>query len=181
MSVYNDCFDSNILPLSMRRSIISLIHKKGDKTYRNYRPISLTNTDYRILTFVLANRLQKVIKDIASHDQVAYIKDRFTGTNMRLVLDFSYIIAKMIEDYLCLWIFKKAFDSAEWELWFKTLDKFNFGHDFQKWIKLNVRIMGAYQKNSICTVVFVRDAYKCLTVHIVHGSFIMLFETEYGH
>ena len=63
VSVYNDCFDNNILPLSMRRSIISLIHKKGDKTdIENYRPISLTNTDYRILTFVFANRLQKVIK-----------------------------------------------------------------------------------------------------------------------
>ena len=74
VSVYNDCFDNNILPLSMRRSIISLIHKKGDKTdIENYRPISLTNTDYRILTFVLANRLQKVIKDIVSPDQVAYI------------------------------------------------------------------------------------------------------------
>ena len=72
----------------MRRSIISLIHEKGDKTdTENYRPISLTNTDYRILTFVVANRLQKVIKDIVSPDQVAYIKDRFIGTNIRLVLD----------------------------------------------------------------------------------------------
>ena len=31
VSVYNDCFDNNILSLSMRRSIISLIHKKGIK------------------------------------------------------------------------------------------------------------------------------------------------------
>ena len=88
VSVYNDCFDNNILPLSMRRSIISLIHNKGDKTdIENYRPISLTNTDYRILTFVLANHLQKVTKDIVCPDEVAYITDRFIGTNMRLVLD----------------------------------------------------------------------------------------------
>ena len=49
IDVYNECFEHKILPPSMRRSVITLIHKKDDKTnIENYRPISLTNTDYRI-------------------------------------------------------------------------------------------------------------------------------------
>ena len=41
---------------------MTLIHKKDDKDkIGNYRPISFTNVDYRILAFVLANRLQKVM------------------------------------------------------------------------------------------------------------------------
>ena len=150
MSVYNDCFDNNILPLSMRRSIISLIHKKGDKTdIENYRPMSLTNTDYRILTFVLAIRLQKVIKDIVSPDQVAYIKGRFIGTNIRLVLDLFDLYNSKNDRGLFMFVdFKKAFDSVEWEFLFKTLDKFNFGCDFQKWIKLLYVQPSAFVKNN---------------------------------
>lgn len=48
------------MPFSHRNAIISLIHKKDDKDrLKNYRPISLTNVDYKIFTQVLANRLQK--------------------------------------------------------------------------------------------------------------------------
>ena len=32
--------------------------------------------------------------------------------------------------------FKKAFDSLEWNFLFGVLQKFNFGEDFQKWVKL---------------------------------------------
>ena len=44
--------------------------------------------------------------------------------------------------------FKKAFDSVEWEFLFKTLDKFNFGHDFQKLIKLLCVQPSAFVKNN---------------------------------
>ena len=41
-----------------------LIFKKGNKQLiTNYRPISLTNTDYRIIAFLLAQRMQQIIGD----------------------------------------------------------------------------------------------------------------------
>ena len=88
VGMYNDSFEKNEMPVSMRKSVTTLIHKKYDKsdTY-NYRPISLTNTDYRILAGVLSNRLQAVLKDIVGPNQVAYIKGRFIGTNVRMVQD----------------------------------------------------------------------------------------------
>ena len=56
-----------MLPVSTKRAVISLIFKKGDKTLlKNYRPISLTNYDYKILTFILAKRIQSVISKLIS-------------------------------------------------------------------------------------------------------------------
>ena len=67
---------------------MTLIHKKYDKDeIGNYRPISLTNVGYRILAFVLANRLQKVMAKIVNEDQTAYMRGRYVGYNIRLVSD----------------------------------------------------------------------------------------------
>ena len=53
----------------MRRFVITLIHTKDDKTLIvNYYSIILTNTDKRILVFVLAFRLLKTISNIVGHD-----------------------------------------------------------------------------------------------------------------
>ena len=75
VKMYCESYESNILPYSMCMSVMSLIFKKGDTNHiSNYRPISLTNIDYRILAFILSNRLQKVISNIICTTQVAYIK-----------------------------------------------------------------------------------------------------------
>ena len=80
VKMYNECFESKELPLSMRKSVITLIHKKDDKSdITNYRPISLTNTDYRILAHVLSTRLQNVISDIVGPNQIAYINPHQHG------------------------------------------------------------------------------------------------------
>ena len=138
VEMYNECFENNMLPASMRKSLVTLIHKKDDKTkIDNYRPISLTNTDYRILAFILANRRQNVIKDIVGPDQIAYIKNRFIGTNICLVQDlFNLYNEKNLLGLFVFVDFKKAFDSIECDFVFKTLNKFNFGQEFQQWIKL---------------------------------------------
>lgn len=41
------------------------------KVYKNYRPLSLTNTDYKMLAFIFARRLQKVIYKLFGNEQSA--------------------------------------------------------------------------------------------------------------
>ena len=53
----------------------------------NWRPVSLLNTDYKILTKALAIRLQKVITKLVDSDQVGYIKNRYIGDNVRTIAD----------------------------------------------------------------------------------------------
>ena len=77
-----DIYDENEMGYSQKMAIMSLIYKKGDrKDLKNYRPISLTNSDYKIIAFVFARRLQKVIDKLISRDQSAYIKGRYIGEN----------------------------------------------------------------------------------------------------
>ena len=66
--------------LSQRRGIISLINKKDKDTslLENLRPISLLNVDYKILTKVIAKRLEKLLPKIINPDQTRYVKGRYT-------------------------------------------------------------------------------------------------------
>ena len=69
-----EIFQSNEMTFSQRLAVISLIYKKGEKSLlKNYRPISLTNADYKIIACMFARRLQKVIDDYISNEQTAYI------------------------------------------------------------------------------------------------------------
>ena len=68
--------------------MLSLLHKKEDvNLIKNYRPISLTNVDYRILRQVLANRLYKILPTLISLDQAGYVKRRYIGNNIRAIED----------------------------------------------------------------------------------------------
>ena len=50
VKLYNENYQNEKLSNSQRIAVISLIHKKGNKNLlKNYRPISLTNVDYRLL------------------------------------------------------------------------------------------------------------------------------------
>ena len=72
-------FESGKMSTEQRRGIISLIPKKtSDRLQlKNWRPITLLNTDYKILTKTLALRLQKSISDLICTDQTGYIKRRY--------------------------------------------------------------------------------------------------------
>jgi hypothetical protein len=59
-----------------KSSYISLIPKKDTPiTINEYRPISLLNSSVRLLTKLLANRLQKVITRLIHKNQYGFIKE----------------------------------------------------------------------------------------------------------
>lgn len=111
------------LSTTQKCSILSLIYKKGAlEKIENYRPISLTNIDYKIIACVFAKRLQKVMDNIINENQTGYIKGRFIGNNSRLILDILEYCENNNKDGILLFVdFQKAFDSVEWNFLFKTL------------------------------------------------------------
>lgn len=136
--VYNYAFRTGSLALSQRRGIITLLFKKGDRTQlKNWRPITLLNTDYKILTKALANRLQEVLPLIVHTDQTASIKGRTINDNTRLLHDVvTYANEKGIPLALISVDQLKAFDRVSHEFLFKSLDKFGFGPNFIRWIQI---------------------------------------------
>ena len=136
---FNYGFASGQLSIDQKRGIISLIPKKDrDRLIiKNWRPITLLNTDYKILTKTLANRIKTVIAKLINEDQTGYVKGRYIGENIRTVKDVIEYLKNTKQEGLILLIdFEKAFDTVSWSLMIKTLKKFNFGKDFVKWIQV---------------------------------------------
>ena len=132
-------FENGSLSIEQKRGILNIIPKKGkDLRYlKNWRPISLLNTDYKILTKLLANRLQKVIPSIVSPDQNGYIKNRSIGQNIRTMVDvIEHTNQKNIPGIILQLDFEKAFDSVSWQFLDKTITMFHFGDQFRQWIRL---------------------------------------------
>ena len=65
-NMINDTFLPGYLPDSFKTAVVTLLRKDIKDDLKNYRPISLTNYDYKIIAFVLTARLQKVIDGIIS-------------------------------------------------------------------------------------------------------------------
>ena len=67
--------EEGTFPNSLCEASITLIPKSEEDTTRNenYRPISLMNIDAKVLSKILANRIQQHIKRIIHHDQVGFI------------------------------------------------------------------------------------------------------------
>ena len=92
--------------------------QKGEKELlTNNRPISLTNYAYKILTTILARRLQCIMPNLIAKDQTGYIKNRYIGVNARIVCDIINQCEKNRKPgaILCL-DFEKAFDSLNFSI-----------------------------------------------------------------
>jgi hypothetical protein len=51
----------------------------------NYRPLTLLNTDYRVLAKLLAHRLKNVQGPLVSQEQTAFLPGRHIGENVLLL------------------------------------------------------------------------------------------------
>ena len=85
----NYAFHNGELSIDQKRGIITLIPKKDKERIliKNWRPISLLNTDYKLLTKCLSFRLQSVPPNIIDNDQTGFLKDRYIGENIRTIAD----------------------------------------------------------------------------------------------
>jgi len=84
---FNHAVHLGTLSISQRQGITSLISKKDKDTslLENLRPISLLNIDYKILTNIIAKRLDKLLLKLINPDQTGYLKGHYIYENVRLI------------------------------------------------------------------------------------------------
>ena len=139
LETFNYCKERKLLTQTQRRGVITLLQKKGKDATKieNYRPLSLLNVDYKILTKAIANRIQKHIGKVIHSDQLGFLKDRFIGEGVRKVEDImEYCNLHGIEGCIVQLDFHKAFDSIEWPFLFNVLHENGFGNNIIEWIKI---------------------------------------------
>ena len=136
MRAINDCFYKGELSESLKHGVITCLPKGNkDKLYlKNWRPISLLNTSYKLASACIAERLKRILPYIINEDQTGFISGRFIGENIRLLYDvIDYAEKNAIPGMLLLIDFEKAFDSVSWDFLFDVL---NFGNDFKQLIRV---------------------------------------------
>ena len=124
---------------SQQQAVIKLIEKKDkDKRFiKNWRPISLLNVDYKIISKVFALRVKNVLSDLISSQQTAYIPFRCISESGRLISDVIEMADLLkLRGYLVTIDIEKAFDSLDHNFLEAVLKKQGFGPYFIDWIKI---------------------------------------------
>nr|GEW62459.1 RNA-directed DNA polymerase, eukaryota, reverse transcriptase zinc-binding domain protein [Tanacetum cinerariifolium] len=121
-------------------SFIALIPKTpGSNMVKDFRPISLIGSFYKIIAKILANHLIFILGDIVNEVQSAFVANR-------QILDCPFILnelfqwskSKKKQTMIFKVDFEKAFDSVRWDYLDDVLKKFDFGEKWCGWIQVHV-------------------------------------------
>lgn len=74
---------------------ITLIPKpsKDIRYLNNWRPIALLICDYKIAAKCLANRMKRILPDLISQERTGFLKGRFIGENVRLIIILLQVLS----------------------------------------------------------------------------------------
>ena len=132
-------FTNTKLSITQRLGIISII-PKGDKDKRyltNWRPLTLLNTLYKLVSGCIAERIKPVLPTIIHPDQKGFVAGRYIGEAVRTTYDIlEYAKNKKKAGLLLTIDFEKAYDSISFKFITKCLKFFNFSEDLIKWVEI---------------------------------------------
>ena len=126
--VLNERFHIGILTDSQREGLLRLLYKKDDRRLvKNWRPISLLNTDYKLASKVITERLKRVMQSIVHKDQTCGVVGTSISSNLQLIRDMLDMIDKTNETGILVTLDQeKAFDRVAHGFLMRVLFKFGF-------------------------------------------------------
>ena len=113
------------------------LYKKKDRTeISNYRPITLLNTDYKLLTKVLAIQLMDHIQSLVHENQAGFIPRRSIFNQIRLAQSIiTYAEISTTNGAIVALDQEKAYDKIQHDYLWKTLETFQLPRMFINTVK----------------------------------------------
>ena len=132
-NAWDHSLTTQCLPPSHKLSFLKLIPKAGKDLTRltNWRPITLSNCDHKLITKTYSKRLCEKVAGKISGRQTAYLKGRLINDNIRAILA-TINLSNIEEDLKGIIVSldaKKAFDSVSHQYLIKCLKSFGC-HNF---------------------------------------------------
>lgn len=117
---------------------LALVPKKNNPlSVSNFRPISLCNVVYKILSKVMANRLKIVLPSIISCNQSAFVPGRLISDNILGAYETLHTMHTHMHGrvgYMAVILdMSKAYNRVEWVFLEETMKKLGFDN---KWVAL---------------------------------------------
>lgn len=131
-------FRNGKLLKDMNTTAIALIPKKPEAcSLTEYRPISCCNIVYKLISKIIANRLNPILTECVSPNQTAFLKGRSLGENVLLATELikDYNKPSCLKSAMLKIDIRKAFDTVCWDFVIKVLEAQHFPPMFIVWIK----------------------------------------------
>lgn len=145
----------NTLSLTQRTGIITLLCKDASKADNlgAWRPISLLNLDYKIISKVVLNKIKDTVGSIIGQHQTCGILGRSIFDNLHFLRNvFAYCKERQFNCIALCFDQAKAFDRVSHEYLFHILKKLGFGPQLIKYVSLlYTKIYSSVQVNGFLT------------------------------
>lgn len=118
------------MPSYLNKTYIALIPKKsGANRMGDFRPISLCNVVYKLVSKVLANKLKVFLDSIISVNQSAFTPERLITDNILVAFEVFHYMKNLnkAEGFMAMKLdMSKAYDRIEWCFLEAILEKLGF-------------------------------------------------------
>lgn len=139
VSAVKSFFETSIMPEGVNDTAIVLIPKVDQPMeLKDFRPISLCNVIYKIVSKCLVNRLRPILDELVSQNQSAFVPGRMITDNALLAFECFHFIKRNKNANKAACAYKldlsKAYDRVDWVFLEQTMCKLGFAPRWIKWI-----------------------------------------------
>eukprot|EP00253_Pinus_taeda_P029777 PITA_29777 len=146
LNMVEDSKSSKTILKALNTSFISLIPKQDSaQTADKYRPITLCNLVYKIISKVVANRLKPLLPSLVSEEQLGYVEGRHILNNIIQAHEVVHTLTSKRKEGMIMQLdIAKAYDKVNWIYIKKILSAFGFDHNWVRWVMVLVTSSSFY-------------------------------------